>query len=386
MDGVGEPMIIQGRTSLSNEIKDCQVIIEETLIADVITDASSFVTPDLEIGAGNLLCPGFMDPQINGGFGKEFKTDSDAIEAVTRDIVQYGVTSIVPTVTTMKMDSYEQHIGRLMQSYSGPVPNARVLGIHLEGPVLNPAKRGAHPEEYLLAPDDLVLDSYILPGVKMVTLAPELPGGWSLYRNFVDLGLKVGIGHSLAGYDEVVENVDQASTHIVHIYNAMGDFSGRNPGLIGTALDCPDLNGSLIADLVHVHPAALRAAWSAHNGRRLFGVSDGSAVLGLPVGEHQIGARKIERQADRAVLSGTSTLVGSVLTMNVAAKNIMAVTGCKRWEAVNFVTANTAEYLDVFDEFGSIERGKFADLCVVDDAFEVLLTVVGGTVVFDRLS
>jgi N-acetylglucosamine-6-phosphate deacetylase len=221
----------------------------------------------------------------------------------------------------------------------------------------------------------------------MVTVAPEMPGGWALARELQDRQMRVGLGHSLASFEEVMENFDEGTMHIVHTYNAMGEFSGRNPGLVGVALTRPEFHASLIVDLVHVHPAAVRILWeSRHGGQRLFGVSDGSAVLGLPLGEHQIGARRIERRHDRAVLAGTETLVGSVLTMNMAVRNLLAATQCEVWQAVNFVTRNTADYLGLADRLGTIQIGKYADLCVVDSDFEVVATLIGGDVVFGELS
>lgn len=379
-------MIIQGKASLPDSMRQCQVVVQGNRIAAVLTEPESFESPDIALSDDQLICPGFIDPQINGGFGKEFKTDTDALDHVTREIVRYGVTSIMPTVTTMDQERYSSHINGLLERYSGPNPNARVLGVHLEGPVLNPKKRGAHPEESLLTPDNLALDGYLIPHVRMVTIAPELPKAWDLATQIVERGIRLGLGHSLATYQDVVDNFSRESMHIVHAFNAMGEYTGRQPGLVGVALDRPDFYTSVIADLVHVHPAALRLLWRVHGDKStLFGISDGSAVLGLPEGNHKVGLRQIERRRDRAVLSGTETLVGSVLTMNMAARNMRAATQCHTWEAVNFVTKNTASYLGVEDEVGSIEAEKFADLCIIDSDFNVLLTVVDGSIVYNQL-
>ena len=382
----GSSVIIQGPASLPHRVVECQVEVSGSEIHTVVTDSSMFRTPDVKLQPRHLLCPGFLDPQINGGFGKEFKTDGDAIEHVTRAIPQYGVTGILPTVTTKELSSYPNHLRDLSEHYSGPGEHARVLGIHLEGPALNPKKRGAHPEEWLRSPDEIDLDELLSPMVRVVTVAPELPDGWKLAHQVTERGLRVGLGHSTAEYDDVVSNFEPQLMHIVHTYNAMSELTSRSPGLVGVALDRPDFYASVIADLVHVHPASLRVLWKARNrGARLFGVSDGSAVLGLPLGHHQIGTREIERRDDRAVLKGTETLVGSVLTMNVAARNILSVTECEVWEAVNFVSLNPATYLGLSDSLGSIESGKLADLCIVDENFDVHFTMIDGIVAFGAL-
>ena len=154
----------------------CQVLVGGDRIIDVIEDPSFFRQPTAVLADDCFLAPGLIDAQINGGFGKEFKTDKDAIGHVTREIVKFGVTSILPTVTTKPLTSYQSHLAELMAHYEGPVPNARILGIHLEGPCLNDAKRGAHPADQLQRPADVDLDRYLTPEVSVVTLAPELDG------------------------------------------------------------------------------------------------------------------------------------------------------------------------------------------------------------------
>lgn len=378
-------MRIEGRAAFPTEIAPCQVVVSGDTIANVVVDPAAFEPADLSLREDLMLCPGFIDAQINGGFGKEFKTDEDAVEHVSSQITRFGVTSFLPTVTTREVSTYRDHLASLMNQYSGPGPNARVLGLHLEGPVLNISKKGAHPAEWLKEPGEIDLDSILTDDVRMVTIAPELPDGWNLARTILDRGLRLGLGHSTAGYDDVVANVLHPAAHIVHVFNAMGELTAREPGLVGVALARPDFPASVVADLVHVHPANLRSLWMARSGQHIFGVSDGSAVLGLPEGIHKIGSREIERRSDRAVLKGTETLVGSVLTMNVAARNMVNNVGCTVVDAINFVSLNTADYLGVSDRLGSIEVGKLADLCVIDSNFEVHMTMVNGVVAYQEI-
>ena len=379
-------VLIEGNVSLPDRTEYCQVSIKDGIICDIVFDRQQFSTSNISLRSDQILCPGFIDPQINGGFGKEFKTDEDAFAVVANNIPLYGVTSIVPTITTKRIADYKRHISLLERNHTNLLNSARILGIHIEGPALNPEKKGAHPRDLLVQPREIDLFEIITPDVLIFTLAPELDGGWELADKCIKSGLKVGLGHTLSDYDDIVRHFNTDSMHIVHVYNGMPDLSGRKPGVSGAALNNPDYYASVIADLVHVHPASLDVLWKSRNGCNLFGISDGSAVLGLPTGVHKIGDRSIERLEDRAVLEATNTLVGSVLTMNIAARNLYRTTGCALWQAINFVSLNAAKYLGMDDQIGSITVGRNADLCVIDNNFEVNLTIINGVIVYDSSS
>lgn len=379
-------VLIEGNVSLPDRTEYCQVSIKDGIICDIVFDRQQFSTSNISLRSDQILCPGFIDPQINGGFGKEFKTDEDAFAVVANNIPRYGVTSIVPTITTKRIADYKRHISLLKRNHTNLLNSARILGIHIEGPALNPEKKGAHPRDLLVQPREIDLFEIITPDVLIFTLAPELDGGWELADKCIKSGLKVGLGHTLSDYDDIVRHFNTDSMHIVHVYNGMPDLSGRKPGVSGAALNNPDYYASVIADLVHVHPASLDVLWKSRNGCNLFGISDGSAVLGLPTGVHKIGDRSIERLEDRAVLEATNTLVGSVLTMNIAARNLYRTTGCALWQAINFVSLNAAKYLGMDDRIGSITVGRNADLCVIDNNFEVNLTIINGVIVYDSSS
>ncbi|OZD47386.1 N-acetylglucosamine-6-phosphate deacetylase [Rhodococcus sp. 06-1477-1B] len=377
-------MIIEGRAVLEDGIALCQVRIENDVVFEIQVDVDQFSEPDLRLNESWILSPGLIDAQINGAFGKEFKTDRDSISYVSSRIVKFGVTGFLPTVTTKEPGSYAEHLRALSRDASS-ASGARVLGIHIEGPALNHAKKGAHPSEWLVDPSQVDLEELFMPLVRVVTLAPELPGGWELAHSLAERGIRVGIGHSIASYDDVVANFASEYMHVVHTYNAMSELTSRAPGLVGVVLDEPDFWASVIADLVHVHPASLRVLRNSRRStKKIFGVSDGSAVLGLANGVHRVGSRSIEKRDDRAVLAGTETLVGSVLTMNVAVRNAIRTWGCSVAEAVYFASHNSAEYLGLAEKIGTITVGKLADLCVLDGNFDAILTMVGGEIVFDN--
>jgi len=244
-------VLIEGNVSLPDRTEYCQVSIKDGIICDIVFDRQQFSTSNISLRSDQILCPGFIDPQINGGFGKEFKTDEDAFAVVANNIPRYGVTSIVPTITTKRIADYKRHISLLKRNHTNLLNSARILGIHIEGPALNPEKKGAHPRDLLVQPREIDLFEIITPDVLIFTLAPELDGGWELADKCIKSGLKVGLGHTLSDYDDIVRHFNTDSMHIVHVYNGMPDLSGRKPGVSGAALNNPDYYASVIADLVH---------------------------------------------------------------------------------------------------------------------------------------
>lgn len=376
--------IIEGAVVFPDRIDTCQLTIEDGLIKAIARPPYMHGVPTDKIPDGQFISPGFIDLQINGAFGKEFKTDTDAVSAVTRGIVQFGTTAICPTVTTLPLSSYKTHLHALLTDHIAG-EGARVLGVHLEGPFLNPKKVGAQNASLLVTPRDCEYDEYINERVAIVTLSPELDGSLELIARLLADGKRVGIGHSLIEYDEVKKLFDPDRMMIVHIFNAMADLSSRSPGLAGAGLESDGYTVTLIADGIHVHPANIRILWNAKRDRRkLICITDGSAVSGLEEGVHQIGSRTIEKMIDRAVLAGTNTLVGSILTQNVAVRNLMVFTGCSLPEAINTVTINPATFLSVQDRLGAIRVGAAADIAIFDRDVNVQMTFVNGELVWQR--
>jgi N-acetylglucosamine-6-phosphate deacetylase len=361
-----------------------QVTVERDRIVAVTTEANDFEAATHTLEEGEVLSPGFVDIQINGAFGKEFKTDADAVGHIASRLPEFGTTAFCPTVTTMPRDKYREHLAALRVS-SHDSPGSRFLGFHLEGPALNPSKVGAQSADLLVEPRDLALDEYLDEAVRIVTLAPELAGADSLISEFLGQDIRVGVGHSVIDYDGLTRVFQPDRMMIVHAFNAMADLNSRKPGVIGAALDCDDFWVSVIADRIHVSDPSLRILWKAKLDKsKLIGITDGSAVTGLPVGTHQIGTRSIEKREDRAVLEGTETLVGSTLTLDAAARNLRTVTGCGVADALRCVTQNPAVFLGREKEIGRIAPGAYADFALLDSDLYVRETIVGGETVWVR--
>jgi N-acetylglucosamine-6-phosphate deacetylase len=376
--------VLEGRLLLEAGLVHGQVVIEDGVIRSVLTDTASFERQSTRLDHDEILAPGFIDIQINGAFGKEFKTDIDAVEVVSDRLPQFGTTAFCATVTTIAKDSYRDHLAGLRVSASR-ARGARFLGFHLEGPALNPDKVGAQSADLLVSPEDLDIHEYLDSAVRIVTLAPELPGSRDFIDALIATDVRVGVGHSTIAYDELVELFDPAHMVIVHAFNAMSDLNSRKPGIIGAVLDRDDYYASVIADRIHVSDPSLRILWKAKVDKtKLIAITDGSAVTGLDVGTHTIGARTIEKRSDRAVLQGTETLVGSTLTLDVAVRNLKEVTGCTAAEALACVTHNPARFLGLEGEVGRLAVGARADIVVLTEDLRVQRTIVDGRTVWER--
>ena len=374
--------VIEGTLNLPDGERFGQITVDFGKISAIENEKSQFVEPDLIVPNGQFVSPGFIDIQINGAFGKEFKSDIDSVDVITKGLPRFGTTAICPTVTTKNLSSYSSHIASLKEHYIVGT-GSKVLGFHLEGPFLNPKKTGAQNADLLKTPLDCDLATYATPDVAIVTLAPELEGAPSLIELLISNGIKVGVGHSLATFDELVGVFDPDNMMIVHIFNAMDALQSRSPGVVGAALVNNDYFVSLIADGVHVDPAVVKIIWKCKEDKhKLFCITDGSAVTGLSPGTHTVGDRRIEKHSDRAVLEGTSTLVGSILTQNVAAKNLRTFTGCTISEAVNAVSLNPAMFLGVSGSLGQIQIGNIADLVIHDENFNIRQTYIDGQLVW----
>ena len=376
--------IIEGNLVLPTQVAYGQVVVEGELITKIITKKEDFLTPDITISSDKFLSPGFIDIQINGAFGKEFKTDADAIEVISNKIYKFGITSFCPTVTTSELSNYKTHLSKLVENYTGE-QCTKLIGLHLEGPALNPQKVGAQNASLLKTPKELDLDLYLSPHVKMVTFAPELDGANELIAELQKRKIKIGFGHSTISYENVMEIFDEKNMLIVHLFNAMDGLSSREPGLVGAGMANDNYYISIIPDGIHVHPQTLNVVWkSKANKQKIICVSDGAAVSGLDVGTYQIGQRRITKFEDKAVLENTNTLVGSILTVDKAVKNLLTFCNASLSEAVNTVSLNPATYLGLENEIGQIKEGNKADLVILNSEMNVEKTFINGEVIYER--
>ncbi|XP_037087986.1 N-acetylglucosamine-6-phosphate deacetylase-like isoform X2 [Pollicipes pollicipes] len=340
----------------------------------------------------SIVAPGFIDVQINGGFGFDFAFDEDktedAVSTVARGILAHGVTSFLPTVITSAPSVYRKVLP-LLRKQPGGEWGAGVLGAHLEGPFISKEKKGAHPVQHIREFDEgfvTLKDVYgCLDNVAMVTLAPELPNALDAVRGLVDRGIVVSVGHSAGSIVDGERAFECGAHFMTHLFNAMTKFHHRDPGIIGMLtskrLPVQELSYGIISDGIHTHPAALRIAYKTHpTGLCL--VTDAVSAMGLGSGRHHIGDMDVEIQGERAVIAGTDTLCGSIVTMDGCIRHYMHSARCSTVEALEAASLHPARALGIVDKKGTLEFGSDADFVLLSDDVHVRATYISGRPVF----
>jgi N-acetylglucosamine-6-phosphate deacetylase len=327
----------------------------------------------LRDNAQAIVLPGFIDVHVHGGGGSDTMQGGDAIERIARLHVRHGTTSLLATTMTAPVPELEAAVAAL-----GPVcrnrsrGGARVLGVHLEGPYINPGKLGAQPDFVRPASVDEVLALHSLAPVALITLAPELPGHLDAIPSLRAAGFRVQIGHTLGSYEDGVAALERGAGGFTHLFNAMSGMHHRAPGIVGAALAHARYS-EIIPDLLHVHPGALQVALRAIPG--LFCVTDSTAATGMPDGEYQLGSHRVTKCLGGVRLPD-GTLAGSTLTMDEALRNLVTL-GLSVREASLRVSTHAADYLGLADR-GRIAEGQYADLVVVDRDLRLSRVIVEG--------
>lgn len=343
----------------------------------------------IELPSHFTLLPGFIDVHIHGANGADvMDASAAALNTMATSLPREGTTSFLATTMTQSHQKIEQAleaVGKYIRSDQA-TNQAEILGIHLEGPFVNPNKAGAQPIEHMEVPNTELFKKWQALSretIKLVTLAPELPGGLELVRYLRDNHIIASIGHSDATYEEVKQAVEAGSTHVTHLFNQMRGLHHREPGVAGAAFLLEELKAELIVDGIHVHPEMVRLAFQQKKKEGLLLITDSMRAKCLKNGVYELGGQDVYVENEMATLSD-GTLAGSILEIKRAVKNIIEYTNCTLEDIVYMTSVNAAKQLNVFDQKGSITVGKDADLVVLNEDFEVEMTVCRGTIAFQR--
>ena len=334
---------------------------------------------------GLFLVPGLIELQINGAFGHDFTAAPDSIWEVASKLPRYGVTRFLPTIVTAPLGQIAKAQGVLQGGPPAGFCGATPLGLHVEGPFLNPERKGAHREEHLRLPEaDACRNFSPEQSVRMVTLAPELPGALEVIRLLSERGVVASAGHSQASLEQARRAFAAGVRYGTHLFNAMTALHQFEPGLAGALLAEPGMRFGLIADGIHVHPALVELIWKLSGPGRLTLVSDGMAALGQGPGRYRLGGHEEVLVDERSARLPDGVLAGSILTQTDALRNLISFTGCSLEEALSCMTSTPAELLGLETEFGRIAPGLRADFVLLTPELEVVQTFVDGEPVYQQ--
>lgn len=321
----------------------------------------------------DYILPGFIDLHVHGGGGCDMMDAGDAVHVVARMHARHGSTSILATTMTAPMRDLEKALEPIGRACKSRCPGAsRVLGVHLEGPYINPGKLGAQPDYVQAASLADVEHLRALAPLKLITVAPEISGHLEFVRALSMAGIRVQIGHTLGTYEDGVAALQHGATGFTHLFNAMSAFHHRAPGMAGAALAHAEYS-ELIPDLLHVHPGAIKIALRAIP--RLYCVTDSTAASGMPDGEYMLGRQTVYKCLGGVRLAD-GTLAGSTLTMDQAFRNLVEL-GLDLADASRRVSTFAADFLGI-QERGRLAVGNVADLVVFDRTLALKAVYVEG--------
>ncbi|MCC2954500.1 N-acetylglucosamine-6-phosphate deacetylase [Massilia sp. IC2-477] len=311
---------------------------------------------DPSANGDDYILPGFIDVHVHGGAGRDMMEGGDAPHVIAALHAKHGTTSLLATTMTAPVDDIDRALGAIGAACKARGKGeARILGVHLEGPYINSGKLGAQPPFAREATLDEVMRFHAMAPMRLITVAPEIDGHMELVRAIADAGIRVQIGHTNGSYEVGVQALEHGAAGFTHLFNAMPGLHHRDPGMVGAALAHAEY-AEIIPDLLHVHPGAIKTALRCIP--KLFCVTDSTAAAGMPDGEYMLGRQTVHKCMGGVRLAD-GTLAGSTLTMDQALRNLVKI-GLPLAEASRRVSLNAADYL------GEAQRGRLAPGCHAD--------------------
>ncbi|WP_395292585.1 N-acetylglucosamine-6-phosphate deacetylase [Kitasatospora hibisci] len=373
-------MTVADRTALSGArlvlpsgvVEGGRLVVEGAVVAGV---GGPVAPGDLDL-SGFTVVPGFVDLHVHGGGGASYASGiAEEALRVARTHLEHGTTTTMASTVTGEIDE----VARQAAVLSELVEDGVLAGIHFEGPFISHNRCGAHRPDLLRDPDPALVRKLVDAArgrARMVTLAPELPGGLESVRMLAELGVVAAVGHTDADYGRTLEAVEAGATVATHLFNAMPAIAHRAPGPIVALLEDERVTVELINDGVHLHPSVLDLAYGTAGAERVALITDAMGAAGMGDGLYPLGPLQVEVKDGVAMLADGSSIAGSTLTLDVAFKRSVTVNGLTLGQAVESLCAAPAWLLGLADRVGSLEPGKQADLVVVDSAGYDLVAVM----------
>ena len=364
------------------------VLVKEDKIAEVGTDLRVPRGAEVIDASGYHIAPGLIDLHIHGGVGQMFElADEKGYAAIASLLAKKGITGFLATLSAMPHDTTLSAIETAME-FRRDNTGAQMLGIHMEGPYLSPEAAGAQLVPAMRSPSAEEFAEYKKAAgelLKIMTLAPELDGALEFISLLRQHGVVAAVGHSNATFDQIRDAVQAGLTHVAHTFNAMRGLHHREPGVVGAALVMDALTTELICDGHHVHPATLDVVLRCKPHDKIVFISDSVAALGLPEGDHDFLGIPVLVKDGAVRLKNSDNLAGSVLTLNVAIKNVFEWYGTiPLREIFSMASLNPARVIGIDGSKGQIAVGKDADIILMDEHFDIALTMVAGRIVYRK--
>jgi N-acetylglucosamine-6-phosphate deacetylase len=337
---------------------------------------------------GRFVMPGFIDTHFHGSGGDDVMANgAEGIRRISRAVLKFGTTGYLATTIAARHEELMRAVEDTIAAEEDDPSAAEILGLHIEGPYINPTFKGAQPEWGIRDPnfDECARLLEAAGGrIKIMTLAPELPGGLEMIKLLASAGVAPSLGHSQADYDTALAAIEAGATRATHLFNAMSGVHHRKPGLAVAALNEPGICAEMICDGVHVNPRMVALAWKAKGRGGMTLITDATAAQGVGDGVYTLGDFQIQVRGPLCTLMDGVTIAGSVLTMNRAAANAIAFTGMNLIDVAHTAALAPAVVCGVADRKGSIEVGKDADLAILNSDFSVSHTIRSGVVAYQE--
>lgn len=369
-----------------DEIFKPVVIVEDGRIVDISTLAATAPPANTAVTdfGDAVMAPGYLDIHMHGGAGLDvMRASLTELPRLGQFLTKHGVTGYFATTVAAPLDATYKALDRMAdaieQPQNGGPPEARSLGIHLEGPFLSHKRRGVHPPEYLVEPTVAIFENLWQAArghVRMLTIAPEIPGAMEVIAEASRRNVLVSIGHSDAELPTALKAVKAGARHATHTFNAMRPLDHRQPGIIGEVLSDDSITADIIVDGIHVSPEVVKVFLQAKGPDRTVLITDAMSAAGMPDGQYQLGPIQVDVADGKATANGS--LAGSVLTMDRAVRNVTRFSNWTLRDAIRAATFNPASAVGLASDRGKLAVGALADFVVLSSSGEVLQTIVGG--------
>ncbi|AEF17928.1 N-acetylglucosamine-6-phosphate deacetylase [Thermoanaerobacterium xylanolyticum LX-11] len=378
-------LIVNGRLLIDGNIVDGKdVLIEGNKISAIGCGLYGDNIIDAE---GNYVSPGFVDIHIHGSSGFDTMDGTfEAINAISKSVAMHGTTSFLPTTMTEDKNKIKNAIKNVFYN-KDRVEGAEILGVHMEGPFINPKQKGAQDDKFILKPtveNFTEICGEYMNIVKLVTIAPEVDGALELIRYLKEKNIVASVGHTDSTYDDVALGYKAGITHATHVFNAMKGFHHREVGTVGAVFDL-DISAEVIADGIHSVFPAIRTLLKLKGKEKVNLVTDAMMAANLRDGLYQLGGQDVYVK-DGAARLKSGVLAGSTLTLDKAIKNILSNTDLSLPESVALASYNSAKVIGADDRKGLIKEGYDADIVIFDENIEIKKTIVGGKIVYEKNS